>query len=182
MTIEEEILEQGWIEVTEPDHLSVIEGTKEWTLYRVFTVVGEVYCRAKSDDAARECADMLEDLHAQDAKLQRVYPVARMIQEPDYKIIGFTINRVGLDGRKLNWDEYEPKLVEINTVLRALNLPDVMDEWKTWHEGAIYRGSSETVEAIEAAMATVPDIGMQVYSQFPEEFYKAKQINAEKYL
>lgn len=174
-----ELEEQGWIGTDIP----VTEQT-DWPLYMALSGDRHAFALCKSDDTARDFADAFEDEnHIEEATIWRVFPVLRRLpSEPDYTMIGFIVKREDENGRKMPWEHFDRKLKKVNEALKKYELPDVMDEWKTWHEGAVFRGDETTVLAIEHALSEVDEIGMKVYSQFPEQFYLDKVLNVEKYL
>jgi hypothetical protein len=156
----------------------------DWPLYMALSGEHHAFALCKSDDTARDFMDAFEDeYHVEDATMWRIFSVPRMVAPPpDYTMIGFIVKREDENGRKMPWDHFDRKLRKINDVLKRYQLPDVMDDWKTWHEGAVFRGDETTVLAIENALSEVEEIGMKVYSQFPEQFYMDKVLNVEKYL
>lgn len=174
-----EIEDQGWIGTDIPVTIE-----SEWPLYMALSGDKQAFALCKSDDAARDFAGSFEDEnHLDDSTVWRVFPVERRLAPaPTYSMIGFVVKRLDENGRKMPWDHFDNKLKKVNTALKKYNLPDVMDDWKTWHEGAVYRGDETTVLAIENALSEVEEIGMMVYSQFPEQFYLDKVLNVEKYL
>jgi hypothetical protein len=83
----------------------------------------------------------------------------------------------------MEWDEFERDYYGIIVkMIKDAGLPDVMDDWKSWFNGAYYFGPFDTVMEINDVLQKAPDLRMQVYIGLPEEFYLGDEIDPEKYL
>jgi hypothetical protein len=156
-------------------------------------------CVAYDDESARAFAAIVEE-RTENSRTTTIWRVAEVSRYPRMQgkvyekgectddceqlaYVGFTINRRDIDGFQMDWDEFERNFYGVIVdMVRKAGLPDVMDDWKSWFNGAYYYGPFDTVVAIDAVLNQAPELGMQVFTGFPEEFYLADGIEPEKYL
>jgi hypothetical protein len=180
-------LEQGWFELSLlGEGIEQPPSTLDWDTYQFVNdsqVIGT--CVAYNDECARDYAEMVEDMSG-----VNVVDIWRAARVPRYRApqvedsdmyIGFVVARESPDGKKMPWDYFEKKMRDINTQLAVRKLPDVWDDWRSWHEGAFWKGDREIVARIEDALAHCPEMGMTVYNGWPAQFYLDKKLSPEKY-
>lgn len=185
---------KGWFETTNrPTEEEWPPSTEDWDRYAFFQNEEPIArCAAYCDECAREFATILEErLNIPEVEIYRVTRIDRRNYTPDFdqklvRGIAFTISRRGPDGFEIPFEEWEPNFLQVVNLVREHNLPDVMDKWKAWHDGAYYIGPPDVVDRItELLYHEVPDIGMGIFAGFPHEFYMTPgdpRENARKYM
>lgn len=175
----------GYIEITRETYSRRPPSTRDWDKYVYFAkdddkVLASIW--AYNDDCARAYAEN-EFICDVDICLVRVIPrhaagKIRLGLDSTGEVtrgIGFTLERDD-EGLLIEDADFLDSLQVVINFMKERGLPEYMDEWTAWLNGAYYLGDQEIIDKIESVLdefsELYPNYGLHLYAGYTHEWFK----------